>query len=174
MTSEWCLLLESQVILLVVDAWALQNRTGDQDRTHVPGPSSWEHWPQDGLCISVTNSGLPHPHQKQKTWLRVDKTRARRQIARQEKGMLRYTQGGKGNVDGIFWSRIKKLVQIVIPGWQSPEILDLLLLSVFLVFRTFLSVYLASVNGRIVQAIIDRNLSLFVQRVKIKLNRSLG
>jgi len=64
-------------------------------------------------------------------------------------------------------------VKIVIPGWQSPEVLDLLLLSVFLVFRTFLSVYLASVNGRIVQAIIDRNLSLFVQRVKMKLVRSL-
>lgn len=172
MTTEWCWLLESQVILLVVDARTLQNRAGDQDRTHVQGPSGWKHWPQDGLCISASDSCLPHPHQKQKTWLRTDQARKRREIARQEKGMLWCTQGGKGNVDGIFWSRIKKLVKIVIPGWQCPEVFDLLLLSVFLVFRTFLSVYLASVNGRIVQAIIDRNLSLFIRRVKMKIVRS--
>lgn len=56
-------------------------------------------------------------------------------------------KGGKGNVDAIFMSRIKKLIKIVIPSWTSPEIVDLLLLTVFLVLRTFLSIYLASVNG---------------------------
>lgn len=76
-------------------------------------------------------------------------------------------QGGKGHVDGIFWARIKKLVKIVIPSWTSPEVLDLIVLSVFLVIRTFLSIYLASVNGRIVKAIVERNLTLFIQRVII-------
>ncbi len=82
-------------------------------------------------------------------------------------------QGGKGNVDAIFWSRIKKLVRIVIPSWHSPEVGDLILLTIFLIARTFLSVYLATVNGRIVQAIIEKNLSLFIQRVFLKVSRSL-
>lgn len=29
-------------------------------------------------------------------------------------------KGGKGNVDAVFWSRIKKLVKIVVPSWNSP------------------------------------------------------
>lgn len=64
------------------------------------------------------------------------------------------TQGGRGNVDAIFFSRIKKLVRIVIPTWKSEEVLDLALLTVFLVLRTFLSIYIAAVNGKIVKAII--------------------
>lgn len=77
-------------------------------------------------------------------------------------------------MDAVFWSRIKKLVRIVIPGWRSKEVLDLVLLTVFLVMRTFLSIYLASVNGRIVKAIIERNLTLFVQRVLLPPRRSSG
>jgi len=63
-------------------------------------------------------------------------------------------QGGKGNVDAIFLSRIKKLVKIVIPSWNCPEMGDLVLLSLFLVARTFLSIYMASVNGGVVNAIV--------------------
>jgi hypothetical protein len=63
-------------------------------------------------------------------------------------------QAGKGNVDRIFWNRIKFLVRIVILKWNCIEVLDLALLTLFLVFRTFLSIYLAGVNGRIVKAII--------------------
>jgi ATP-binding cassette, subfamily D (ALD), member 3 len=63
-------------------------------------------------------------------------------------------------------------VKIVIPSWHCPEVADLLLLTVFLVVRTFLSVYLATVNGRIVQAIIEQNLSLFIKRVISRVYRS--
>jgi hypothetical protein len=54
----------------------------------------------------------------------------------------------------MFFQRIKYLVSIVIPGWKCIEVLDLSLLTLFLVMRTFLSIYLAGVNGRIVKAII--------------------
>ena len=64
-------------------------------------------------------------------------------------------------------SRIKKLIKIVIPGWNTVEVLDLALLTVFLVFRTFLSIYISSVNGKIVKAIIERDLTLFIRRVSI-------
>ena len=60
----------------------------------------------------------------------------------------------------------------MIPSWKSKEVLDLALLSIFLVARTFLSIYLASVNGRIVKAIVERNLSVFIQRVASNLFRS--
>lgn len=43
--------------------------------------------------------------------------------------------------------------------------LDLTLLTVFLVLRTFLSIYLAGVNGRIVKAIIEMDLPLFIRRI---------
>ena len=68
-------------------------------------------------------------------------------------------------MDAIFWSRIKKLVKIVIPTWKSEEVLDLALLTVFLVLRTFLSIYIAAVNGKIVKSIIQRDFGLFVRRV---------
>lgn len=74
-------------------------------------------------------------------------------------------QSGKGNVDKVFWKRIKFLIGIVIPQWNCVEVLDLVLLTVFLVFRTFLSIYLAGVNGRIVKAIIEMDFMLFIKRV---------
>lgn len=74
-------------------------------------------------------------------------------------------RGGKGNVDRIFIKRIKKLVKIVIPSWTCREILDLCLLTVFLVLRTFLSIYIADLNGKIVKAIIQKNKSIFIKRV---------
>jgi hypothetical protein len=42
---------------------------------------------------------------------------------------------------------------------------DILLLTFFLIARTILSIYMASVNGGIVNAIVEKNLSLFIQRV---------
>ncbi|CAD8195470.1 unnamed protein product [Paramecium octaurelia] len=72
---------------------------------------------------------------------------------------------GKGNVDRMFLKRILKLLKIVIPRLNSPEILDLVLLTASLVARTFLSIYVANVNGQIVRAIIEQNLNMFLQRI---------
>jgi hypothetical protein len=72
---------------------------------------------------------------------------------------------GKGNVDHVFWKRIKFLVKIVIPSWDCVEVLDLFLLTLFLVGRTFLSIYLAEVNGKIVKAIIGLDFLAFLTKV---------
>lgn len=70
-------------------------------------------------------------------------------------------------MDALFFKRIKYLLKIVIPKWNCVEVLDLALLTLFLILRTFLSIYLATVNGRIVRAIIQMDRSLFIRRVNI-------
>lgn len=71
----------------------------------------------------------------------------------------------KGNVDMIFFKRILGLLKIVVPSWKSKEVLDLSLLTILLVARTFLSIYISSINGRIVKAIVELNFQLFIRRV---------
>ena len=58
-----------------------------------------------------------------------------------------------------------KLIQYVVPSWSSPEIKQLAFLSVLLVFRTMMSIWLADVNGRIVKAIVEKDFQLFLKRV---------
>lgn len=50
---------------------------------------------------------------------------------------------------------------------------DIVLLTFFLIARTVLSIYMASVNGGIVNAIVERNLNLFIRRVTNRSFRSL-
>ena len=57
-------------------------------------------------------------------------------------------------------------MKIVIPSWKTPEIFDMSLLTVFLIARTFLSIYISGINGRIVKAIIKLDYKLFLRRVK--------
>ena len=61
--------------------------------------------------------------------------------------------------------RIKKLLKIVIPDWKTTEVLDIVMLTFFLALRTFLSIYLAGVNGKIVKAIVELDLMAFVKRI---------
>lgn len=65
----------------------------------------------------------------------------------------------------MFMNRIIELVRIVIPSWKCIEVLDLSMLTVMLVIRTMLSIYISSVNGRIVKTIIEMNFAKFVKKV---------
>jgi ATP-binding cassette subfamily D (ALD) protein 3 len=71
----------------------------------------------------------------------------------------------RGQVDGKFLRRLARLVKIAIPGWRSKEVLELVSLTALLVVRTYLSIALASVNGRIVKAIVSRDFPLFLRRL---------
>ena len=68
-------------------------------------------------------------------------------------------------MDSVFFKRIFNLIKIVIPTWKCDSIIDLISLTVFLVFRTYLSIYIAGANGRIVKAIIKLNFPQFIKRV---------
>jgi ATP-binding cassette subfamily D (ALD) protein 3 len=74
-------------------------------------------------------------------------------------------RGGKGNVDKIFWERIQKLLKIAVPSWKSKEAICLIVLSGLLVVRTYLSIWLADVNGQIVKAIVSQDFQQFLRRV---------
>ena len=58
------------------------------------------------------------------------------------------------------------LIKLCIPNWQSPAILNFALLTLFLVFRTYLSIWIAGANGRIVRAIVELDIKQFGERVK--------
>lgn len=72
------------------------------------------------------------------------------------------SKGGKGHVDKQFFKRVKHIIKIAIPGVMTPEFGLMLALLTSMVFRTMLSVHLATVQGKIVKAMIDRKFDKFV------------
>lgn len=71
----------------------------------------------------------------------------------------------RGKVDAIFFERIKHLLKVLFPSWNVRETYDLSLLTVFLVLRTFLSIYISSIQGGIVKSIIKRDWSMFLKKL---------
>ncbi|KAF1798933.1 putative ABC fatty acid transporter [Mucor lusitanicus] len=68
----------------------------------------------------------------------------------------------KVEVDMTFFKQLYKLLQIVMPGVRSKEFWLLIIHSGFLIFRTVLSVYIASLDGRIVSALVRGQIREFV------------
>lgn len=68
-------------------------------------------------------------------------------------------------MDRQFYERVIKLVKELIPDWKCREFNYGMIIAVLLVLRTMMSIWLAEVNGRIVNAIVSRDLKLFVYRV---------
>ena len=71
----------------------------------------------------------------------------------------------RGNVDRIFWQRLSKLSKIVLPSMKSREARYIYLLTILLVARTLMSIWLADVNGKVVKAIVNKSFSEFLKRV---------
>lgn len=77
---------------------------------------------------------------------------------------------GRGQVDREFFVRLRRLLKIAIPGPLSREAVMLAVLGVFLVFRTWLSIRIAEVNGTIVRAIVDQQFGTFLRRIGVLLS----
>jgi ATP-binding cassette subfamily D (ALD) protein 3 len=71
----------------------------------------------------------------------------------------------RGSVDALFLKRILYLVKVMFPTWKVREVGELGLLTVFLVLRTFLSIYISSVQGGIVKAIIKADWNMFLKKL---------
>lgn len=61
--------------------------------------------------------------------------------------------------------RIKQLVKVAVPTWTCKESKYLAILTLLLVLRTQMSIWLADVNGRVVNAIVKKDFSLFCRRI---------
>lgn len=53
-----------------------------------------------------------------------------------------------------FFRNLSRLLKIVIPGWKSKELRLLISHSIFLVIRTFLSLYVAELDGKLVSNLV--------------------
>ena len=53
-----------------------------------------------------------------------------------------------GQVDDVFYKRLSSILRIVIPGIKSKETLLLCMHSSLLIFRTAISIYVASLDGK--------------------------
>jgi ABC-type uncharacterized transport system fused permease/ATPase subunit len=80
---------------------------------------------------------------------------------------------GSGNVDAAFMEKIQGLIKVVVPSWTCKESKYLIILTLLLVLRTQMSIWLADVNGKIVKAIVERNFTKFCYRVSIMNKRFL-
>jgi ATP-binding cassette subfamily D (ALD) long-chain fatty acid import protein len=68
-------------------------------------------------------------------------------------------------VDAAFWKKLHKLVTIVLPNWSCREARYIYILTILLVVRTLMSIWLADVNGRVVKAIVNKSFSDFLKKV---------
>lgn len=68
-------------------------------------------------------------------------------------------------VDAVFFERLTRILRIVIPSTRSKEASLLALHSLFLVLRTLLSLYVASLDGSIVSALVRAQPRQFLWRI---------
>lgn len=83
----------------------------------------------------------------------------------EKEGELRKKSGASHNVDGLFYKQLRYLLKIIIPSVWSREFGILVLHTGTLFARTFLSIYVATLDGRIVQTIVKRDLKSFLLKL---------
>ena len=82
-----------------------------------------------------------------------------------DKPRKKHNLRGSGNVDAAFIEKIKELLKVVIPSYSCKEFKYLVVLTLLLVLRTQMSIWLADVNGKVVKAIVEKNFKKFCYRV---------
>jgi len=76
-------------------------------------------------------------------------------------------------VDAKFFARLNRLLAIVIPSWKSKTASLLVIHSAFLIFRTVLSLYVASLDGQIVSALVRGEGRQFLSRLALWMSISI-
>ncbi|KDE06157.1 ATP-binding cassette, subfamily D (ALD), member 2 [Microbotryum lychnidis-dioicae p1A1 Lamole] len=74
-------------------------------------------------------------------------------------------RGPRVEVDAVFFERLSRILRIVIPSKRSKEASLLVIHSLFLVLRTLLSLYVASLDGSIVSALVRAKPREFLYRI---------
>ncbi|KAK4703645.1 hypothetical protein P7C70_g2569, partial [Phenoliferia sp. Uapishka_3] len=74
-------------------------------------------------------------------------------------------EDASSQVDAVFFERLNRILKIVIPSISSKEASLLALHSLFLVLRTLLSLYVASLDGSIVSSLVRAQPKQFLWRI---------
>jgi len=95
-------------------------------------------------------------------WYLYDKQKRQHRAKEEEKIIHQMTKDGialkkRVKLDKAFFRQLRQLIAIVLPGIRSKEFLLLSLHIGFLISRTFLSIYVATLDGEIVKSLVDRN-----------------
>lgn len=74
------------------------------------------------------------------------------------------SSGGKQHpaFNKLFLLQLKELIKIMIPGWTSKEAMYIYMNSLILICRTFLSIYVAMLDGQIVKSIVKNDFRSFI------------
>lgn len=75
----------------------------------------------------------------------------------------------RGNVDREFIKRVVKLFKQLVPSWRNKEVGYIVGLGFLVILRTMMSIWLADVNGRVVKAIVNKDIKMFAKRVSFPL-----
>lgn len=67
--------------------------------------------------------------------------------------------------DVAFLKQLFKLIPIAIPSFRSKEALYAYTLSSLLILRSFLSIFVSSLNGKLLKALVTDNKQAFIRRV---------
>lgn len=103
--------------------------------------------------------------------LMLQKTKDRGSIRENQKSVDGLTQpngqlGGQkkssSNVNKLFYKQLRRLLKIIFPGVWSKEFGALAFHTATLVARTFLSIYVARLDGSIVKTIVQRDVTKFL------------
>lgn len=70
-------------------------------------------------------------------------------------------------IDDVFYGRLFRLLRIIFPSWRAKSSLYLSGLSLTLLFRTIISLYVAELDGRIVASLVRGDKTMFFRRVLI-------
>jgi len=80
-------------------------------------------------------------------------------------GLHGKTKKRSGNVDLVFLKNFIQIMKIALPKPFSLLSLEMTLMLICLILRTFLSIHIASINGSFVRSIVDRNLRAFSMKI---------
>jgi len=70
-----------------------------------------------------------------------------------------------GNVDKAFFDKLKKFIAVVVPDKGGREAKYLVILGLLVILRTYMSILLSDINGKLVKSIIKQDFKKFLHKI---------
>jgi hypothetical protein len=120
------------------------------------------------ICVRQLKNGSPRSLSSQElspTSLKLKQDEQMSNTIANTRGLfLKEVQGrGKVGINQEFLHQLKAIIKICIPSFKSKEVLLLVLHTLFLLLRTYLSLVVAKLDGTIVRDLVAANLTQFLK-----------